>query len=353
MAANGPEPVMPNNAPEYISLVKPPGYAVREMVQPKVIPNWREQTSLLERTRTFTGLIAEAFPEYVLGQLLDAAVEAKVGDLLPSIGNLLGAKSGYLLRVNFVRDPVQGELRPGNPLVSAIGPGAEPVDALAESYRNPTIGAESGGGMPVRRYLWCYRSGEDLAVSCTNDVISDFLEGHAKEEARRRVVEGAFMVLESQDGFKKAQRAEYWNRVAAERLHTIKKLNERLVIESINRRFAASQQRFNRALTDYQAAERQIAATEREMALINGISSVMGLISAGLQARQQNQSKVPDGNAAAQQTRRQQLDVFVSLKVQAEFVIKNAGPELQKLDQELRTSWGRNGFANPEPIELP
>jgi hypothetical protein len=329
---------------EYYSLVEPPGYEVPGMTTRYVIRSLRSDASGVERIRSMTHIIGDEFgsaASLVNDQFIEVAIQAKMGELLTMIGERIEPdKTGYLLRINLVQDPITGNKLASPNLVEAVGVGREPLDALAESYRNGSLAVQPNLKI-IRRYFWCTRQNDDLRVDCTSEVLSEELERQAKVEAARQRVVGVSGLTDASQALDRIRQAEFWRDVSSRHLRYVDTEANRALIESLNLQFEASQQRFNESYSEYQIAQRELAENARETALLSRVSAVMGALRAGLSAA--NQLGPGESSEAALRWREHQSEVLKTASDKAFTELNLNSIHLREVDNRLRNEWARMG----------
>lgn len=323
------------------------------MTRTYVVNTWRSQDGLLERTRSITNIIGAEIVGVMNEALLEAAIDAKIGELLPLIGERLeSGREGYLLRINLQIDPVSGAARPTSQLISAIGPGAEPVDALARSMLTGAINTRAPNAALARRYLWCTRNAESLTISCAAEVLGTWLETEARTEARRRHLLGASYSSDAATNLERVERAKMWQKFTEHRANDLANTARRGRILALNRAFEAAQDRFNDAYTQFQIAQKELAAAAKESALLGRLSTVLGLLRAGLEAR----GVAPGGSdesSAAIRWQEHQIERLDRTRLLAADQLDGLLNDVQRLDAQLRTEWSQLGATMDDTEWLP
>jgi hypothetical protein len=337
--------VVPKCTPETChSVVEPPGYEVPGMTRQYVYRSLKTGTPI-QRVRFITNVIGEEFGTlagFVNDQFIDLAIQAKVDELLPMIGERIEPKkTGYLLRINLVQDPNTGNTLASPNLVEAVGVGREPLDALAESYSVDTLRGTQPNLKRIRRYFWCTRQDDDLKIDCTNEVLSEELERQANAEAERRRVLGLSGLAGANQALDRVSEAELWHEVSSRHLRLIDDQAKRAWIENLNLKFEASQQRFNESYAQYQLAQRKLAENAREMAVLSRISSVMGALSSGLSAIKQ--LGPGESSAAALRWREHRSTLLNAASEKAFGDLNLHSTFLREADTTLRNEWTRMG----------
>lgn len=331
-----------NEPPKYINTTKPPGYHVQGMPEPYVVRSWQNDVSLLERTRSLTHLLGLEAAIIINEELLSIAFEAKMGEILSLIGNTVKPnETGYLIRVNEIINPTDDSL-PSTPApnwVEPVGTGTEPLDALAESYLRPEIRNLPAEVKIKSRYFWCIRNLDELKFSIIKEVFSEHLESQAKIEAKRRSLLGWVTISNTGNNIEQLKVAERWNDFANRRILQIHKESDRILVGSLNRQFEASEQRFNRAYSDYQVAQKELAARSQEAKLLSSISTIISLINTGLQISDQLNSTVSENNESLVRWNEHQIEILNNASQLSRTTFNEELHRLRELETKLNALW--------------
>ena len=339
--------------PKYDSVVEPPGYEVPGMTTRYVVPTWQSEASVRERTKSLVGMIGENVAGLALDRLLRAAVEAKLGDVLPLVADrITPGRTGYLLRINLVREPT-GRLYPAPNLITAIGLGVEPLEALAEFRLLSSIGPPPPPGVKEYHYRWCTRSGDELRASCVSVELGSHLEARAEFEALRRRTLGGTSAERQAEELRRLDRGREFMAQWGRRQAQIRTEHERARLDALVRSFTASEQRFDTAYAQYQRAERKAAEHAREAAFLSALSGVLGAANFALQRHRQLRGQA-DGSPEEQarwNTHREGVMRRASETARAD--MGAAWPTVERLDARLRSEWERLGEAPMAPLTRP
>lgn len=214
--------------------------------------------------------------------------------------------AGYLLRLNiYVHDSGALEI-PGGAIITDIGVGNEPADALAERYRIQTIGAS----IPViprdeSSYIWISKKRDGkLYVSHIPSVARNGLERLAQREARRRNALGQLYTAIPASAYRQIALAEYWEDAHARAVHMVADLRERLDIASATQRLTALQKEANEIYIEHQRTMLELRLAEARAQNIARVLQIVDLIRGGLRLgqvcmsddRPVTVSKMPDDN---------------------------------------------------------
>lgn len=190
-------------------------------------------------------------------------------------------KVGYLVKVNKSAALEDTETL-GIGLITPIGFGVEPIDALAESYRIPAFRAAPSTMPDASEYVWYTWTSGELSASRYEVALPRQLESMAQTEANRRFVLGNVR-LETRTGIVRAQAAEYWRNHAQQRLALIDEFERKKRVIDLLARLQAAQDQFNFAYENYQAASREMARNAAEMQTLERIGGVISLLSTGIE----------------------------------------------------------------------
>ncbi len=190
-------------------------------------------------------------------------------------------KVGYLVKINKSAALEDTETL-NSDLLSPIGFGMEPIDALAESYRIPALRAAPSAMPDTSEYVWYTWTSGELLASRYEVALPRQLESMARTEANRRFVLGN-VKLETRTGIVRAQAAEYWRKHAEQYLSLIGEFERKKRINELLSRLQAGQDQFNFAYENYQAASREMARNAAEMQTLERISGVISLLKTGVE----------------------------------------------------------------------
>lgn len=211
--------------------------------------------------------------------------EKKVRDALDSfvaqIARQLTAnpRVGYLVKVNIAAG-LEGTEVLNSGLLTGLGFGAEPVDALAENLRSPAFRLPPAGMGDLSEYVWFTASNGTVDASRYDANFSRALEWQAGEEANRRVILGN-VKTDMATSIRRAQVAEYWRSFAATRLQLFADFDKKQKIAKLNAKLQATQDHFNQAYENYQTSARDLARNAAQMQTLEKIGAVISLLKTG------------------------------------------------------------------------
>lgn len=285
--------------------------------------------------------LQSALYQIVLNNLQKKAVRNELDRFEEGLGEQLrDPRIGYLVRVNFATDS-QGTNFPSVNLLTGVGFGTEPLDALAEVYRSDTISSRIFG-KNASHYLWYTRVGGKLEATTYAPDLSRLLEGRASAEAARRNILGQVFRPLGPKGPEQSKVADYWFDFAQR--HTwLTDSRERLkTIVELNARAQAAQADFNAALTNYHAAQRELRNNAAEMQTLSAISNVLGLL--------KSVSAAVDEAQTWRQQREQELSTRqTSLRSEAVGVRQR----LNGAHSDIQTEWHNRGMPVGTPPQVP
>lgn len=271
-----------SNRDDFISLVKPPGYEVSGHTRSYQLSTLRTDLSS-ERVRTLASILGEGLGRWTLEWLQNVVIETRLDEALLIVAQRIDpALEGYLLRINSYVDAEEIPHLATN-IVSFIGSGRSPLDALARSLEHPSLGTSPPLGMrAVPTYRWCTVEGEQAKVTCADVALSEQLDRAAKLELLRRRVEVAGLGLMPQATVQ-IQHTESVRKWATDLVRKIQSDERRQQILSLATQYAAAENAFNQAYRDFQETAQQEDARAREAAMLGRISQVIGLARTGIQ----------------------------------------------------------------------
>jgi len=188
---------------------------------------------------------------------------------------------GYLARVNLGVDSEGNTILLPGELMTGIGFGVEPLDALAEAHRTPQL---QQGGVTVRKisyYVWYNRSPDGVYTSTLSDELSRALDEQAVVEAHRRHLLGEAFRKGGPNGVEQARAAEYWREFATRQTQVSERAESYGRLAELNARMMAAQDAFNSAYENYQTINREMANNAAEMQTLGKIGAVLNLLGSG------------------------------------------------------------------------
>jgi len=338
--------------------------------------DWTSGADIRSRT-PLDAVLFEFVPSPLQEQIRTAALRPSMEVLATSIKAALdGRKAGYLLRINLYARDAGPIFSPAESLLSTVGLGLEPLDALAEATRAPGVRATRPIGLrDASYYFWLNeRRPADgrthLIATHIPASTARELETRAWAEAQRRDLTKAAYIVPASNLYARVRQALYWNQVYADRLAAIQNAKQRSLITALNERFTRAQERFNEAYEGYQKVERQIAAHARETAVIDAVDNVLSGVKGHLQERArestqntsngeagQGEAPPPINNQAMSRWREQRARSIAGMRDPVVAEVRKSHLELVSSQNGLRSAWLQAGVSLPaEPqinIQLP
>ena len=249
---------------------------------------------------------------------------------------------GYMARVNLGVDALGGTVLLPGELITGVGFGVEPLDALTEARRSPQL--EQGGvtGRRISYYVWYNRSPEGVYTSTYSAELSKALDEQAAVEAQRRHLLGEVFRKGGPNGVEQARAAEYWREFATRQTQLGERAEAYKRIAELNARMAAAQDAFNNAYENYQVVNREMASNAAEMQTLGKIGVVLDLLKSG--------SAALDSARAWRASRAQALTQQQgALRASAE----TARTGLTGAQDALQTEWRQAGAQTWAPPQIP
>lgn len=217
--------------------------------------------------------LALTFRDSIFGKEITTELQELSSDIEKSLVN---AEDEYLVKVQVYTDEKGTQVVPGGQLLVPIGPGREPVLALAKVWSHPQIVASPPEGLQnASYYLWVKRSVNNKLEARTIPIeFVPALEKQAHDEARRMVLSPHSHDVQKMT----VNRAAYWNDVASLELAKIESNARRSKLENLTRQFANAQDEFNEAYEGYQRISRGIAEEQNQAAILNRIMGLTKIV---------------------------------------------------------------------------
>jgi hypothetical protein len=241
------------------------------------------------------------------------AVKNQVNELVPMIARRIGeGRAGYLLRLNVYADEHGNLYFPGGEVVSALGVGLEPVDALAETYRAGVIRNSRPSGLrDESSYCWMIKVGGTLRCTSIPPSIARELESQARTEATRREISGGF-ARTAATGIDRAAVAQHWVDVYRARVLQLGSEQVARQLMGYQRRLEAEEEAFNRAYEGFQRTVQEMAAEAREQQFLSAVSTVIGALGTAIKLK--DAMSTPTQTSAAPMSR-EQLEIWHAEKM--------------------------------------
>lgn len=226
-------------------------------------------------------------------QLFGNKLSEEFEKLKPLIATSLdGLNAGYLLKANVYTWPDGQVDIPGGQILTPIGLGMEPSDALAESFRPksewevsfavPPIGAKNSS-----YYIWVARGADGKPkVWHIPSVARTALEATARAEAKRRDRLGTFFETRPSDGFDAVQIASYWSDVQQRQLAAIRDAKKALDIAKKTAELHVIQTNANLIYLEYQRVLLKIKQSDDAAATMRQVAAVVAILKSGIELGQ-------------------------------------------------------------------
>lgn len=332
--------------------------------------DWTSLTDV--KVRTSLGLaILEGLPVALQKYMKTVIIKREIEALAPLIKTAVeGRRVGYLIRVNLYAQDSGVIFSPAGSVISAVGIGLEPIDALAEAYRAPSIQNNKPNGLrDESHYIWFNeRKAIDgrlhlIATNIPSVVARDF-EKRAWEEAQVRDLVQASYITPAPELLKRVQQATFWSDVLTQRIAAVNDLRQREEITALNDRFSRAQDRFNNAYEGYQKIEREMAAHAREIAVIDKIDAVLSLLKKGAEEYAERSTRNTSASTAASSKtpppinngtislwRHEREKIVENVKQTIIIEVRESALKMRSAQDQLRVGWSKTGVPIPaEPV---
>lgn len=279
-------------------------------------------------------------------------LEGAINDVAPKIiSDLQGVRAGYLIRVNSYISEHGALSIPGGQIITPIGRGLEPVDALAEDKRRPRlVNAPVPGYKDESSYYWLYLDNEELKAKYLPPSMRAHLEKAAHKEARRRNLMGSFVRSQEDGSLQRIQRASLWKEIYEKRANLVKDQLRADKIRRLNQEMAQLQSYANSLYEKYQELTKKIAEEQSRAAAFRFALDVSQVIVSGVKAgyllkdgvgvdTQQGPVKSPEGEIIY--SRERVLEYEGQRSVFRESITVKID-KFRSLDIQLRDQWEKS-----------
>ena len=302
-----------------------------------LVPTARQKHTYLNRIKAPTGelrAVARWADRSAINRSLDAFV-CQVGR------QVQGLKLGYLVRINAAID-ASGRYAPDyRNILTGIGFGTEPIDALASAMAFPTI-TSTKAPSDASHYVWFTCEGLGIEATSFEIATTKSFESRAGAEAARRAILGQAIRPDGPNGVARAQVAEYWKDIAARRTRIWENADALRRGQELQTQLEAAQDRFNTAYRNYQSITREMANEAAEMQALNFIESLLSV--AGHTAN-------AVGAISAERTAK--LDMLRAGQSQRHSDATSARQGLSEAQDLHIAAWHAQGFPAVPPAQIP
>jgi hypothetical protein len=276
--------------------------------------------------------IAQILGIQIRDNTLNDNFKTALGDVVKNISeNLPQTKGGYLARVNLYYDEFGSPIIPGGQILTGVGPGVSPIDALAEDINrakltNPQPTYLRSGSY----YIWLTKKDGRLVALATPHEFTTQLETVARKEAGRRQ-KLASIGMTGDPLSSSIRRAQYWQQFYERNKQIIDASARAKEIKETTAAFSKLQLEANEILKKYQQAVKDYDDAAGRAALFEHFMQVGDVIVKGAQL---NEAMVSDKPAQTPQDpkQNQQLEKY---KIEREY----HSSEGKSLYMKLETSY--------------
>ncbi len=197
---------------------------------------------------------------------------------------LAGSRQGYLLKVEVYVDGNATPLIPEGQLVSPVGRGNEPLDALAEDLRKRVVRRpHPANATNASYYIWLKVRDGKLTGGMIPREFRQGLEQRAKEEAERRELLGAWTAALPEGGIPEVKRSVYWNQVAAQYAKLLANEASQAKAKRLTEAFETAEREFNKSYRKFRETQEEMNRAERYNSSIANAQGIIGLIGSAVQ----------------------------------------------------------------------
>jgi hypothetical protein len=320
-------------------------------------------SSIIDLAETPTGVsLLQSASLAFRDELLERKLNNEFADLRGMIQNVITAgRGGYLLEVSLYFNELGVAVIPGGQLISAVGPGLEPVDALAESLRRPQLrNAPPPAALRNASYhVWLSMEATGMVAKTIPSQFRGRLLEISKAEARRRDLLGAWQRASPEDTVKAIARAEFWIEVQRQREALIKDGQRRARVAQLTADMSALQSEMNGLYRQYQETERRLAEQGAHLRTLETIATVTDLISNGMQVGKlvstandkpvTGREQTPETNTpASMEWTRRVIEADGATLRAVETRVKLRFDEMKSLDSQLEGLYKLEGIPIPQ-----
>lgn len=302
--------------------------------------------------------------------VINKSVRSSIDSLLPVISGVFKTtRAGYLVRVNIYVDEFGTAVVPGGQLVTPIGVGLEPVDALAEFNMRDQLTVPKPTGLRNQSfYYWFVPQRQRITATLIPQEFRSSTETAARQEATRRHLLADWVQAFPRSGSDNIRRADYWVDAYERAKAKIEDAGLRTRMEALNQQAQQLQHKLNDLYTEYHNTSAAMAAAQHDLQTLQAMSTVVSLVSDGIKV-----GSVVYGADGAQKPVSAQSSTFKpsdpiedllvykrtleqslgGVRIRQELEIRGNTDAFRTLEQKIQDQWKASGLPVPDPPPIP
>lgn len=301
---------------------------------------------------------------------IDLKVREAIHSMQPVITESFGTtRAGYLIRTNLYVDEFGTAYVPGGQLVTPIGVGVEPVDALAEFDMRPQLTATIPSGLRNQSfYIWMVPKNGKLTATVIPQDFRANTERAAQQEATRRRQLGMWERAVPVNASDNVRRADLWIDAYERAKSNLADSTLRTELEQLNNQAKALQDHMNALYADYRKTAAAMASAQEDTKALGVLTKVLSLVSDGIKfgdivygtdgsekpvSPNSNDMRADAPLNDMLQYRRTSIQNYDNLRVIQDLQIIGDANKFRDLEQRLRSKWGTTGLQVPDPPPIP
>jgi hypothetical protein len=308
---------------------------------------------------------AELIRQLLLGfrdRALETAFDEQMRKALSDVGQLVPARGGgYLIEVEIFTSENGDVVVSGGQFFRAIGPGSEPLDALAESLRRGSyLNAPPGTNFSDERsFIWITSAPPRTRAGTISGPFASTLRDAARAEMRRRNLLAAWESGAGSELPSVAERAQFWAEVVASRAAQLADDARRKRADELTAVLQKSGREFEEAYALEKRLEREIEERSERLAFLDKVDAVLSLISKGIEAHGLtcNGKQVTEARSSVEIRTQLTLENKNANSVldRIRSTVKIKADNIERADLQLEQFYNENQIAIPkrDPIILP
>lgn len=302
--------------------------------------------------------------------VIDRSVRSSIDSLQPIISDVFKtAKAGYLVSVNIYIDEFGTAVIPGGQLITPIGVGLEPVDALAEFDMKDQLTVPPPVGLRDQSFFfWFVPKQGKLTATLVPHEFRASTELAAQQEARRRHLLADWAQAFPQNGATNIKRADYWVDAYERAKDRIGDATLRGRIEALNTEAQKLQSKLNDLYRDYNDTVCAMAGAQHDLQTLHTVTTVVSLVSDGIKVGEviygtDGTQKPVSPNSTSikpsdpiddlliyKTTTVQTLD---GLRIRQDIEIRGNTDAFRSLEEKIKDQWKGSGVPVPDPPPIP
>jgi hypothetical protein len=224
--------------------------------------------------------LLRAFALFLRDAALQRQINTEVAALVKVIANSLASgNAGYLLRVNVYTSEFGNVEIPGGQLLSLVGAGADPVDAMANYLGSDRVeSSPPTGRIDSSSFVWVTRSNGQLVGRTIPREFRGKLIESGRQQLNTRRLQEAYRNSFTVDTDKVFRAAGYWTQLESNKASSVRDETRRAEIHKLTARMRELEDSARAIQAKYDATEREMASYAQRRDALRAAQTITSLV---------------------------------------------------------------------------